>query len=641
MSDLLLNLNDIKERYLSNPEPKEVTETREFIENTFNGLEFEEKEHKYFLPKSDGTKIELTSVSALIQEWVPYVDWDEKCELKALKLGIEPELLKREWHENNIISTHCGSKTHFYGENMMNMFIGREDRIKGTMPYQYTHEGYLIPYCKKEYAIMKYYKDVLDNPNVYPVMPETRIYTNINDKMKLSKPYAGTFDILMAYRMNGQIKYAIHDFKGLPIDTPILTVNGFKNMGDLNVGDYVYDKNGKPTKIINCSAVHNNPCMKIKFNDGYSIIADIEHRWEISFLKSSTKGVYKIENIIMTTQELYDYIKKLNNDKKRESYKIPKIYNCKPINNISLSELPIDPYVLGVWLGDGDSATGYVTNMYKEVFDEVRRRGYFVGNDVDKTNGCGKAEKRCIFGLSEKLRKLNLLYNKHIPDIFIVKSTFEQRLDLLRGIMDTDGYYNKVRNRYVVTTTKMNQVEFVTKILASLGIKPTVCKYIGICTNCAHISKFTGYSINFSTNIYPFLTRKIKVREVKRSNRNFRNVISVEKTDTVPTRCIEVDSPTHTYLADKMLLVTHNTNASLTSDYARKYKQMMIEPFGSLGLYEEAYSHYAIQLSLYSMGLMQLGIKPVDRVLIWLKDDGTYEKVRTPDLTDTLIKILK
>lgn len=209
----MLNIIDIKKRLKENPEPPEVTETRELITESFRELEFVEDVHKYFVPQKDGTKKELPSVSSIIQQWEQKVDWNEKAELKALKLGIPTEELKKQWHENNIISTSCGSKTHFWGEQAMNMFIGRETLTKQNMPFQYTSDGYLIPYCGKEWAITKYYTDILNNENVYPVMPEAKIYMDYNGTIKLKTPYAGTFDILMAYRCKGKIVFAIHDFK--------------------------------------------------------------------------------------------------------------------------------------------------------------------------------------------------------------------------------------------------------------------------------------------------------------------------------------------------------------------------------------------------------------------------------------------
>lgn len=208
----MLNINKIKESNENKHIPKEIEETRNLITEAFKDLEFVEDVHKYFLPKGK-KKIELPSVSSIIKRWEQEVDWDEKAELKALSLGIPTEDLKIQWHENNIISTSCGSKTHFFGENAMNMFIGREDLAKKNMPFQYTEDGYLIPYCPKEWAITQYYEDIMNNPNVFPVMPEAKIYTNYNDMFVMKQPYAGTFDILLAYRYKGEIVYSIHDFK--------------------------------------------------------------------------------------------------------------------------------------------------------------------------------------------------------------------------------------------------------------------------------------------------------------------------------------------------------------------------------------------------------------------------------------------
>lgn len=215
MSGKLLNIKDVYDRLKVNPEPKEVTETRELIVNSFKDLQFVENIHKYFLPPPKGKrkKIELPSVSSIIKRWEPEVDWEEKLESKAMKLGIEPEELRRQWRETNITSTSCGSMTHFFGENMMNMFIGREDETAKNMRFQYSEDGFLIPYCGKERAITQYYLDILNNPDVYPVMPEAKIYTNLNDTFNMKQPYAGTFDILLAYRYKGKIVFSLQDFK--------------------------------------------------------------------------------------------------------------------------------------------------------------------------------------------------------------------------------------------------------------------------------------------------------------------------------------------------------------------------------------------------------------------------------------------
>ena len=86
-------------------------------------------------------------------------------------------------------------------------------------------------------------------------------------------------------------------------------------------------------------------------------------------------------------------------------------------------------------------------------------------------------------------------------------------------------------------------------------------------------------------------------------------------------------------------LMDYKTNANLINDYARAKNKMMLKPFNDL--YDEPLGHYTIQLSLYSLMLMNLGYKVIDRRLIWLKEDGSYEKIALPDITERLINYLK
>lgn len=210
----MLNIEKIKERYRKNPEPKEIGDIRRLITESFADLEFVDGIHKYYVPDGSGGKTELPAVSTIVHSFEPYVDWDTKCAEKAERMGITKAELERQWHEKNIVATHCGSKTHFFGENAMNMFIGREDLTKANMVFQYTEDGYLIPYCPKEQAITSYYEDLMENYDVFPVMPEAMIYTGLNGRAcAVTKRYAGTLDILLAFRLRGGISFAIHDWK--------------------------------------------------------------------------------------------------------------------------------------------------------------------------------------------------------------------------------------------------------------------------------------------------------------------------------------------------------------------------------------------------------------------------------------------
>lgn len=88
----------------------------------------------------------------------------------------------------------------------------------------------------------------------------------------------------------------------------------------------------------------------------------------------------------------------------------------------------------------------------------------------------------------------------------------------------------------------------------------------------------------------------------------------------------------------KLLIYDWKTNQDLYSPYNRKFNNMALNPFDKY--YDEAYSYYVMQLSCYSLCLMQLGYEIADRKIIWLKDDGTYEKISVPDITDTMKQAL-
>lgn len=626
---MILNKKDVERRLLLNPEPPEVKEMRKYILESFKNLEFIEEGHIYNLYSPDGSSVRVPSVSSLIEEFVPKVDWDKIKKYSAKKNNVTVDELTRQWEETNIKSTNNGTSTHLYGENLMKMMIGSEDFDPIIKP-QYE-KGYLIPYSPKQDAIQKYWQDLFVIPDIYPLLPEVKMYMPTDNRFGIKKLYCGTADITLAFKdKSGEWCILLQDYKGLPLDTPIAVENGWKEMKDLAVGDKVFDKDGNLVNITGVSNIHHNPCVKITFDNNQSIICDEDHRWLIDFYYDNHgEKVWKSQ--VFTAKELQNYLETIKS--KRSGYKIPRIKLATPFYKDKPDiDLPIDPWVFGVWLGDGNSADGKVTNMYKELWNEIEKRGYKVGKDVS-AGSSGKASTRTVFGLTAELRKLGCLKNKHIPDLFI-RSSYNQRFQILQGLMDTDGYYNPIRNRYVLSTTKKTQATFCQQLLGSLGIKCTILNAV-VSLNGKKIPKF---DVCFSTDLYPFLIRKIKIKKKVGNNRHtYRSIKSIESLNTIiPTRCIEVDSPSHTYCFGYDMIVTHNTNKEIMGSYARKKGTMMLKPFDDL--IDEPLGHYTIQLNLYSLMLMNLGFKVIDKRLIWLKEDGTYDKIPLPDITEKLIK---
>jgi hypothetical protein len=242
----MLHISDVEKRLKRNPEPKEVTEMRERITEAFANLEFFEEPHTYTLHKPDGTDIELHSVSSVVEEFAPKIDWEPILDRKSEKEGIDKEVLRRQWQETNIRSTSNGSKTHLFGESAMLFVQGRFDEIDKEISHYQLDRGYLVPYVGKENAVAKFYTELLDNDNVWPVMPEARIYTGYNDTFTLKNDYCGTFDMLFAARGNdGVIRPFLADWKTNKAltkqfnrDNNIMMLEPFTNMVDEPLSHY-------------------------------------------------------------------------------------------------------------------------------------------------------------------------------------------------------------------------------------------------------------------------------------------------------------------------------------------------------------------------------------------------------------------
>ena len=440
-------------------------------------------------------------------------------------------------------------------------------------------------------------KDYSDLDLEYGVYPEYLIYRESNDGiLKL----AGQIDCIV--KSGNDI--ILIDHKGLPLDTPILTSNGWSSMGTLQVGDKVFDKDGNLCTVTVKSDVHYNPCYKINFDNHESIIADIDHRWLISFklAKPSKKNPDGFKHQVMTTIELKAYLDSL---KSRTTCNIPKILNAKPLN-CEKTNLPLDPYVLGAWLGDGSKDCGVMTQSKdSKLWEIIKQKGFEIGPNLNHDPEREGTEMRTIYGLRNLLDTIGVLENKHIPEQYLL-SSYEDRLQLLRGLMDTDGYFHLKRKRFVMTTSFDWQMEGMKQLVSSLGCKVSVFrethKYDG--------KEFPGWNINFTTNKFnPFLCRNQEIENPSQKDSNtFRNIESVEEVEMVPTQCIAVDSPSHTYLCTHSLIVTHNTNKKIDQKggFNTQTKQTAKMKYPLNNLDDCNLMHYTMQLSTYAWMLQKI-----------------------------------
>lgn len=211
----MLNIKDIEKKLSKYPEPNEISVIRDNIKNYFSNLEFVEDGHKYYLHLANGNTKEMNSVSSVCHMFEPEVDWETILTKKAEKLGVDKEYLRRQWRENNITSTSNGSLTHLFAEAYMYFFMGKIDEMPEIIKKMQYEDGYLIPYGNKQKAIEKYYEDMFNIHNFYPIMPETQIYIDSdNNPYNISIDISGTFDALFAFiTKEGKIKLSVRDWK--------------------------------------------------------------------------------------------------------------------------------------------------------------------------------------------------------------------------------------------------------------------------------------------------------------------------------------------------------------------------------------------------------------------------------------------
>lgn len=333
--------------------------------------------------------------------------------------------------------------------------------------------------------------------------------------------------------------------KALALDTPIPTKAGWTTMGDIKVGDKILGPDGNETTVTFATEVmYNHKCYAVTFDNGETIIADAEHLWNVN------SGFWRTGVKTKTTEEIKKYIESKNT--------CVYIQAADEIKSEDVN-LPIDPYVLGLWLGDGESAGARYTQSIvdnKEIITQILNRGFEISKSF--SNGSSvNSENRTIYGLRTKLNENNLLKNKHIPEIYL-RASINQRLELLQGLMDTDGSVDKRSGRCEFYQKNINLINQVKELLSSLGIKNRSSYKI--------INGQKYYTIGFATTKYKVfkLTRKAQYQNnCKGHQKNTRHYITnITEVKSVPVRCIQVDNDDHLFLCGKSMIPTHNTTCA-------------------------------------------------------------------------------
>ncbi len=362
--------------------------------------------------------------------------------------------------------------------------------------------------------------------------------------------------------------------KALCMDTEISTPNGYKTIGELRVGDKVMTRNGKPTKIIRKSKMFFGPehnTYKMALEDGREALVSRDHLhilWKQHSghfpEQASGRSYYSpsgMKEVVMDTQDLLNegiLRNRTKGDKHRKGteskFFIPRMAN--PVEYDAV-DCPIDPYTLGLILGDGsiDKNTGSVQiTAHKSDFMEYASNiPYKISNVY-----CKKGQEHiCFFsilGIGNLIKKYvgtGTYYTKRIP-ADLLHGSVKQRTMLLQGLMDIGGTINK-RGSMSFSTTSEGLAKDVQQLVWSLGGKAPIKEY----STSSEFGKVFVVTVGLN-NIQVFrLPRKLN-RVTYVPDRDYSAVISLELVHTVPMQCITVEDPSASFLL-KNGIVTHNS----------------------------------------------------------------------------------
>jgi len=372
---------------------------------------------------------------------------------------------------------------------------------------------------------------------------------------------------------------------------PTPTEQGYTLMGDLKVGDYVFDRTGRPSKILQIFEQGEKDVYKITFQDGRFALCGLEHLWTV---KSHKNGIWKT----VTTADMIKDFKRISPWKVEHGREDPYVYKyyipmCQPVQ-YPHKNVPVDPWVLGCFIGNGcctestltiSSGTDEIPNMIAKICGFTVKRNqsnydyYFYNKETGKPIKTAEFFKDIpeIIGCYSR--------DKKIPELYIINDV-ETRMGIIRGLMDTDGSISYSKGRYNVrySSCSLQLLKQIRSIMYSLGYSTGNIlsdiredKYVdGFCGNI-HLripnsdkKYFFSVGIKFAAAVEANVMNKenifddLLIKDISFSHRE-------------QCRCIMVDNPEHLYLTEDFI-VTHNTFIATYAISKLQLKPLIVAP---------------------------------------------------------------
>ena len=338
--------------------------------------------------------------------------------------------------------------------------------------------------------------------------------------------------------------------KLLADDTPVFTSNGWKNHGDLVVGDKVIGSDGKFTEIVKVFP-KDYADYKVTLTNGDTFYCHGNHEWTVYDRRIQKVRTFEVKHMFGRERILEGKVR------------------CKfllPLRNpMEGTEKYFDlhPYVLGAWLGDGTNTKPWITDPIEDypIIEKIVSYGYSLRKVyTHKITGV----KSFVFDsiLMKHLQKYDMCYydktcEKHIPEEYLTAS-LEQRMELLAGLLDTDGSLNKKEHRYHFSTINERLKDDFVTLINTFGWRASVTVEKPHTSSFGIVGKHDCYIISFNPTFeIPCVLDRKHLSEFSKQRRI--GIWKIEKCDPVRGNCISVSNEDGLYAVGKTMQLTHNS----------------------------------------------------------------------------------
>lgn len=337
--------------------------------------------------------------------------------------------------------------------------------------------------------------------------------------------------------------------KQLADSTPVLTTKGWKRHGALRVGDKVFHPSGKPVEVVRLIPQHQLCTHEVTTSVGEKLKVHANHEWTVLRGRRLWKT---LETREMLRQGLWEGEQGKRGSRAR--FQLPDMSGI----NMPDAGLPIPPYVLGAWLGDGKSSSPSICGVDDAVFAEVEK--HFRPTSRWMQDSTGVSYSYYGGALRHLLREAFLLNNKHIPADYLLASR-KQRLELLAGLLDTDGSLNRETGQYRFINTNERLIRGACDLLSSLGYTYSV-------TTAEPCVSSSGVAGTLPVHYVAFTPTEIIPCRVSRKQSKFvglRRKVSIVAIRELPPEeqekgmCVTVDSEDGLYCVGRQMVPTHNS----------------------------------------------------------------------------------